>query len=52
MSIKQYIKEKKKILRDFCITLTKEQNDHINSLKTEHDVDAYVRDLLKICTIF
>ena len=46
MDIKQYIKGKIKFLKkEFHMTLTEEEIDHFYSLKTENDVDRYVRDL-------
>ena len=45
--MKQYIKEKIKILKQFGITLNSEQLEHIRSLKTEIAVDNFAHDLLK-----
>lgn len=45
--MKQYIKEKIKLLKQFGITLTYEQEEHIRSLKTEIAVDNFAHDLLK-----
>ena len=46
-SVGPHIYEKIKILKDFGIYLTKEQFDHMLSLKTEIAVDNYAQDLTK-----
>ena len=43
--ISEYILYKIKVLEDFNIHLTKEQSEHMWSLKTEGAVDAYARTL-------
>lgn len=45
-TIKQYIKAKKTILNDMHIKLTSVQMEHSESLKTEGEVDRYVRDFI------
>lgn len=46
MTLKQYIKEKIRMLMDdFCIDLSKEEIEHMRSLKTEIEVDNYARYL-------
>lgn len=44
--MKQYIREKIKLLKQFKIFLNDEQLKHIRSLKTEVAVDNFARDLL------
>lgn len=51
MNLDSYIFEKIKILEDFDVKLSSEQIAHIKSLKSEYQVDAYARSLLKISTI-
>lgn len=51
MNINKYIKIKKKVLSEFGIELTSTQERHIDSLKTESDVDAFARDLIGISTM-
>ena len=41
-----YIKEKIKVFKQLCIPLTKEQIEHMRSLKTEIQVDNYAHDLI------
>lgn len=43
---KKYIKTKLKMLEDLYIPVTEEQKAHIRSLKTELEIDRYVRDLI------
>ena len=46
MSLKQYKNEKIRMLtEDFCMPLTESEIEHIRSLKTEIQVDNYVRTL-------
>lgn len=46
--LRSYIKHKKKMLeRDFYITLTVDESNHFDELKSEAQVDAYTRELLK-----
>lgn len=45
--MKQYIREKISLLKDFGIRLNAEQLQHIRSLKTEIAVDNFAHDLLK-----
>lgn len=45
-SIKVYIQEKFSILRELQIELTKNQAQHLWSLRTEFDIDAFVHDLI------
>ena len=46
MTLKDYIKEKIKVLRQLGHKLTDEQLDHIRSLKTEIQVDNFARALI------
>lgn len=46
--LKSYINHKKKMLdRDFFITLTADESNHFDTLKTEAQIDAYTRELLR-----
>ena len=46
MTLKQYKNEKIRMLTDdFCMKLSEDEIDHIQSLKTEIQVDNYVRTL-------
>lgn len=45
--MKEYIREKIRILKQFNVKLTDEQLRHIRSLKTEIEVDNFAHDLLK-----
>ena len=40
-SFKEYKKIKRQMIRDFCITLTDEENKRFNSLTTEIEVDNF-----------
>ena len=46
MPIDAYIKEKLQILNELKIELTWRQRDHLWSLTTEFDVDAFAHDLI------
>lgn len=47
MSFRMYKQMKKKMLvKDFCITLTKEESDRFDSLKTETQVDQFCIGIL------
>ena len=46
MTLKDYIKEKIKVLRQLGHKLTDEQLDHIRSLKTEIQVDNFASSLI------
>lgn len=50
--MKEYIKEKISVLKDFGIILTDEQLKHIRSLKTEIAVDNFAHDILCPCDIY
>ena len=46
MSLESYKKAKIRMLKkEFCIQLTEEQEEHINSLQSEIAIDNYVRGL-------
>ena len=45
-NVKEYIKEKIKILSDFRIKLSDEEIEHINSLTNEVDVDRFAHRLI------
>lgn len=45
---KQYIKQKLKILRDdMCIQPTWQELDHLNTLKTEGDIDRAIHSIIE-----
>jgi hypothetical protein len=46
MSIKQYRKMKRKILKEFCIKLTDEQKAHMDELKSEIQIDQFCLSLI------
>ena len=46
MSLKQYIKWKLKVLDELCIELTEEEEQHLRSLGSEAEVDAYAHRLI------
>lgn len=46
MSLKEYRKSKLKMLDDFCITLSDEQMNHMNELKTEISIDNFCISLI------
>jgi len=43
---KQYIKDKIKVLKDFCITLTYEEEKELRSMNDPLSIDVYVRRLI------
>lgn len=45
-TLKEYIYEKRDILEELGIELTWKQWDHLRGLKTEAEVDRYMRDLM------
>ena len=47
ITLKQYKKEKRKLLKDFLIYLNSEEKEHLESLENEIQVDQYCRKLLK-----
>lgn len=45
--LKRYKEEKIKMLeREFCLLMTDEEKEHMNSLTSEIRVDAYARQLI------
>lgn len=46
-TLKQYKKQKRKLLKDFLIHLTSEEKAYMESLENEIQVDQYCRKLLK-----
>ena len=47
ITLDEYKRNKIKMLkRQFCVRLTEEQEEHINSLKSEIAVDTYARSLM------
>ena len=47
VSLKVYVREKIKILKELDITVTDDQIDYMMSLKNEIQVDNYAHDLIK-----
>lgn len=48
VSLPQYKKNKIKMLqRDFCLKLTEEEIETINSLESETEIDRYARELME-----
>ena len=45
-SLKSYVREKIKVLKELNITLTDAQIKHMQSLKNELQVDNYARDFI------
>lgn len=46
VSFKKYLKKQIKMLEEFTIFLKDDELEHLNSLKNEHDVEAYIRQIL------
>ena len=46
MSLKSYVREKIKVLKELNITLTDGQIKHMQSLENELQVDNYARDFI------
>ena len=46
MTLKQYIKQKLKILSELGLELTEEEENYLRSLKNEIDIDAYAHRLI------
>jgi hypothetical protein len=46
MSLKQYRKMKRQVLKEFCIKLTDEQKAHMDGLKNEIQIDQFCLSLI------
>ena len=46
VSVKDYIKQKLKILKQLGIAVTNEEKDRLMQCKTEYEADRYARDLI------
>lgn len=44
--MKEYVREKMRMLREFCIQLTSQEQEYMHSLQSEVQIDNFVRDLI------